>query len=536
MAIATALLAATMPASAQAAAEPQAIINASGGDAGEPGLRIHYGNGQLQVYRDGNAQLYPGSEPNGLPSTWFYNAIALNLEGIAYTPAADMVPGFRFADTTQTGGSASGSGTIAGTLDTGVAGFVVAVTIDYTFPNEYFSLTLTIDGGTTTLPLKLYHFGLSQAYNYPGFHVATPPTVGIAAAGMVQAFRYRSGVPWTGYFSGYFTDAWNLIQTGSDFNDAISTNGDPKTYGIMWDLGTAAGAHSVSYEMVFSDALRPAADQMVAPTAVGGVASAAVTITAPPDNGSAITGYTVTGDPGGATCSIAAGETSCVVGALTNGIAYTFTATATNGNATSIASPPSNSVTPMALPPVSPEAEGVFALTFVDTGLGEMSDAASWLALQGIALGCKGGEAPRFCPDDLATRAEVATFLTRALGLPATAVDAFADDDGHLFEDNLNRAAAARVFLGCADGTVCPNAPITRGELAAVLVRALNLVTNSPKSFADSNDHWARSSVETVGGLGISIGCTADGATFCPEALGTRGEIAVLLYRALTLD
>lgn len=95
-------------------------------------------------------------------------------------------------------------------------------------------------------------------------------------------------------------------------------------------------------------------------------------------------------------------------------------------------------------------------------------------------------------------------------------------------------AAAALVFLGCADGRVCPNAPITRGELAAVSVRALNLVTTSPKSFADSNDHWARSSVETVGGLGISIGCTADGATFCPEAFGTRGEIALFLYQALT--
>lgn len=133
----TALLAATMPTSAQAASEPQIVINASGGDAGEPGLRIHYGNGQLQVYRDGNAQLYPASEPDSPPSPWLYSAIAVNLDGIAYTPAADMVPGLRFADTTQNGGSASGSGTIAGTLDTGVAGFIVAVTIDYTFPNEY---------------------------------------------------------------------------------------------------------------------------------------------------------------------------------------------------------------------------------------------------------------------------------------------------------------------------------------------------------------------------------------------------------------
>ena len=176
------------------------------------------------------------------------------------------------------------------------------------------------------------------------------------------------------------------------------------------------------------------------------------------------------------------------------------------------------------------------ALTFGDTALGEMSDAASWLALQGIVLGCEGGEAPRFRPDDLATRGEVAAFLARALNLPATAVDAFADDEDHPFEDNLNRTAAARVFLGCADGRVCPNAPITRGELAAVLVRGLNLVATSSKSFADSNDHWARSFVEMVGGLGISIGCTADGAAFCPEAFAIRGEIALFLYRALSFQ
>jgi hypothetical protein len=64
------------------------------------------------------------------------------------------------------------------------------------------------------------------------------------------------------------------------------------------------------------------------------------------DGGSAITGYTVTSSPGSLTCATAA--TSCVVTGLTNGTAYTFTATATNAVGTSAPSTESAAVTPKA--------------------------------------------------------------------------------------------------------------------------------------------------------------------------------------------
>jgi hypothetical protein len=82
--------------------------------------------------------------------------------------------------------------------------------------------------------------------------------------------------------------------------------------------------------------------------ATAGNGQATVSFTAPGNNGSAITGYTVTASPGGAT---ATGSTSPIaVTGLTNGTAYTFTVTATNGVGTGSASSATTSVTPAGAP------------------------------------------------------------------------------------------------------------------------------------------------------------------------------------------
>ncbi|MCT6701055.1 fibronectin type III domain-containing protein [Rheinheimera sp. 4Y26] len=80
-------------------------------------------------------------------------------------------------------------------------------------------------------------------------------------------------------------------------------------------------------------------------TATAGDTQASVTFTAPASTGgAAITGYTVTANPGGLTGTGAASPIS--VTGLTNGVAYTFTVTATNSAGTGSASVASNSVTP----------------------------------------------------------------------------------------------------------------------------------------------------------------------------------------------
>jgi hypothetical protein len=85
--------------------------------------------------------------------------------------------------------------------------------------------------------------------------------------------------------------------------------------------------------------------------ATAGNGQATVTFTPPADNGgSTVTGYEVTANPGNIT--VTAAGTSIVVPGLSNGIAYTFTVKAVNAAGSSVASAPSNEITPITVPGV----------------------------------------------------------------------------------------------------------------------------------------------------------------------------------------
>ena len=99
----------------------------------------------------------------------------------------------------------------------------------------------------------------------------------------------------------------------------------------------------------------------------------------------------------------------------------------------------------------------------------------------GITAGC-GFEPLRYCPHERVTRAQMASLLARAFELPDAAPAGFSDTSGHIFEDQIDALAGAGITNGCASNPArfCPDRPVTRGQMAAFIARALG-ITGEPE-------------------------------------------------------
>ncbi|WP_127531010.1 glycoside hydrolase family 9 protein [Paenibacillus kobensis] len=110
-----------------------------------------------------------------------------------------------------------------------------------------------------------------------------------------------------------------------------------------------------------------------------------------------------------------------------------------------------------------------------------------------------------------------------------------ADAQGHWAENTLNLFIQLGVLEGYKDGTVKPNAAISRAEFAALLSRVFNLESGSKTAtFTDMDQHWAHKAVQTLASNGIIQGYK-DG-TFKPDQIITREEMAVILSRLINLQ
>jgi hypothetical protein len=175
---------------------------------------------------------------------------------------------------------------------------------------------------------------------------------------------------------------------------------------------------------------------------------------------------------------------------------------------------------------------------FIDDDASVFENSIEWLAAEGITQGCNPPLNNRFCPNDRVTRGQMATFLVRALGYPRTGNNWFVDDEGHVFENAINRLREAGVTQGCnpPDNTrFCPDTFVTRGEMAAFLVRAFGYsVGGDIDYFIDDDGHLFETAINRLRNAGVTQGCNPPvNNRYCPDSRVTRGEMAAFLKRAL---
>lgn len=143
----------------------------------------------------------------------------------------------------------------------------------------------------------------------------------------------------------------------------------------------------------------------------------------------------------------------------------------------------------------------------------------------------KGTTATTYGPDDAVTRGQMAAFIRRALNLPATAVDAFTDDDGSVFENDINAIAAFGITKGKTATTFGPDDVVTRGQMAAFIARAFKLPAGGATPFTDISGNTFAADIAAIYDAGITKGATA--TTFAPNEPVTRAQMASFLARAL---
>ena len=114
---------------------------------------------------------------------------------------------------------------------------------------------------------------------------------------------------------------------------------------------------------------------------------------------------------------------------------------------------------------------------FVDVGPGVHAGAIEALAEAGITHGCD-AVGPRFCPDEPASRAQVATLLARALGLRAVLGGSrFVDVGPGVHAGAIEALAEAGITHGCdaVGPRFCPDEPASRAQVATLLARGFGL-------------------------------------------------------------
>jgi hypothetical protein len=162
----------------------------------------------------------------------------------------------------------------------------------------------------------------------------------------------------------------------------------------------------------------------------------------------------------------------------------------------------------------------------------------------GVTAGCSTTPL-NYCPDAPVTRAAMAIFILRGMNgsgytPPAATGTVFTDvPTSYWAAAWIEALAAAGITGGCGGGNYCPDANITRAQMAIFLLRGKNGSVYAPPAatgtiFTDvPSTYWDAAWIEALAADGITSGCGS--GNYCPESSVTRDQMAVFLVRTFGL-
>ena len=142
-----------------------------------------------------------------------------------------------------------------------------------------------------------------------------------------------------------------------------------------------------------------------------------------------------------------------------------------------------------------------------------------------------------FCPHLPLTRWAMAVWLLRVLvDRPETVIGTsrFQDiEDGKWWIRYVEHLYDRRITVGCTEEPLqyCPDKAVTRAQMASFLVRALNLPPAEPAGFTDTQRGVHAANIDALYAAGITVGCTEEPLQYCPDKAVTRAQMATFLHR-----
>jgi uncharacterized repeat protein (TIGR03803 family) len=225
----------------------------------------------------------------------------------------------------------------------------------------------------------------------------------------------------------------------------------------------------------------------------------------------------------------------------------TYTLSVTDVNGCVSTNNPTVTVTVNPLPPAptitAPTSAVVGATGIMATAPNHAGSTYNWTLSGGAITAGQGSSSILFDAGPASTTMALSVVETSSAGCASSAgtanvqVDFLDVPPSDPFHDFVDTIARNGITTGCGAGNYCPDASVTRAQMAVFLLRGEHGPSYTPPAcagiFTDVTctpgvgfSDW----IEELAGEGITAGC--GGGNYCPDSAVTRAQMAVFLLRA----